>query len=351
VNDATGALHGVVATTDCDVTLASNAFARATVHPSGGTLGAQVANPFPFKTSSASASHGDSWTCSPLAGDSCVMPPGGMPVAVALKLEGTVSSPNTTFIVNATYAMSSGQFFLIEIGNEDGLGGFAQLRSPGGGAIDFPVSITVDAANAVHFLVDVKTTTHWVCPAGCEDSIDPQFAFQTDSQDIDMQVTGDATSPVLDAIHTFGVSVTPLDPSIVLTSADGRIGRASGMNQPTPIQPPINADGSSTFNVGRTVPVRIAVYGPSGKPVDGLAPKISLAMIAPTSGDVNEVLFPGNADVGNTMRGLGSGAYMFNLSTKLSQFNAGQDLVPGRYRLTITDPSFTAPVVVEFGLR
>jgi hypothetical protein len=45
-----------------------------------------------------------------------------------------------------------------------------------------------------------------------------------------------------------------------------------------------------------------------------------------------------------------AGQYVFNLSTKRSQFNSGQDLTEGRYRLTITEPSFCSPVVAEFDL-
>ena len=39
-----------------------------------------------------------------------------------------------------------------------------------------------------------------------------------------------------------------------------------------------------------------------------------------------------------------AGQYVFNLSTKRSQFNSGQDLTEGRYRLTITEPSFCSRV-------
>ncbi len=50
------------------------------------------------------------------------------------------------------------------------------------------------------------------------------------------------------------------------------------------------------------------------------------------------------ADEGDTMRYLG-GDYVYNLSTRLSRFNEGRDLEPGRYELKIT-----GPVIVAFDL-
>jgi hypothetical protein len=41
---------------------------------------------------------------------------------------------------------------------------------------------------------------------------------------------------------------------------------------------------------------------------------------------------------------------MFNLSTKRSQFNAGQDLTQGRYELRVKHPMI-ADAVVQFDLR
>ncbi len=66
--------------------------------------------------------------------------------------------------------------------------------------------------------------------------------------------------------------------------------------------------------------------------------------------DVNELVSSSAADLGVIMRNAGDGQYIFNLLTKRSQFAAGQDLTPGRYRLTISSPDFDA-VVVEFSLR
>ena len=118
------------------------------------------------------------------------------------------------------------------------------------------------------------------------------------------------------------------------------------------IRPPINADNSSSFQLGRTIPVKIRfVDCVSGEASDALTPVIALTLLGPSGGPVNEVESSSAADNGNTMRSAGDGQYLFNLSTKRSQFNAGQDLTPGVYQLTISSPGAFADVVVGFSIR
>ncbi|MFN2613381.1 MAG: fibro-slime domain-containing protein, partial [Actinomycetota bacterium] len=112
---------------------------------------------------------------------------------------------------------------------------------------------------------------------------------------------------------------------------------------------PINADGSSRFKRGSTIPVKIRVTDCNGTGVGSIAPHIALTQLGSGSGDVNEVASSSSADSGTTMRYATDGQYIFNLSTKLSQFNAGQDLTAGRYRLRITAPQI-APIVVDFDI-
>lgn len=115
---------------------------------------------------------------------------------------------------------------------------------------------------------------------------------------------------------------------------------------------PINADNSSVFELTRTIPVKIRVTDcVTQQGVNNLAPQISLASIGPAGGaGVNELESSSAADQGTSMRNAGDGQYLFNLSTKNSQFDAGRDLLPGAYELTITSPDF-ADVVVQFTLR
>ncbi len=115
---------------------------------------------------------------------------------------------------------------------------------------------------------------------------------------------------------------------------------------------PINADHSSSFQLGRTIPVKIRVSDClSGAAVNTLAPMVSLALIDFGGGPVNELVSSSAADDGTTMRSAGAGQYIFNLSTKRSQFNAGQDLRSGLYQLTISSPGDFTDVVVQFAIR
>lgn len=114
---------------------------------------------------------------------------------------------------------------------------------------------------------------------------------------------------------------------------------------------PINADNSSNFQLGRTIPVKIRISDcVSGGGVNTLTPTISLALVDVGGGPVNELVSSSAADDGTTMRSAGDGQYIFNLSTKRSQFNAGQDLRPGTYELTISSPEDFADVVVQFAI-
>lgn len=118
------------------------------------------------------------------------------------------------------------------------------------------------------------------------------------------------------------------------------------------VLPPIKADNSSSFQLGRTVPVKIrATDCVNGAAVNTLTPNISLALLGPGGEPVNEVISSSAADDGTTMRSAGDGQYIFNLSTKRSQFNAGEDLVSGVYQLTISSPGQFADVVVQFSIR
>ena len=115
---------------------------------------------------------------------------------------------------------------------------------------------------------------------------------------------------------------------------------------------PIHADNSSSFQLGRTVPVKLRVTDcVTGEAVNTLAPTISLVLVDQGGVPVNDIESSSAADTGNTMRSAGDGQYIFNLSTKLSQFNGGQDLTPGPYQLTISSGGQFTDIVVQFSIR
>jgi hypothetical protein len=155
--------------------------------------------------------------------------------------------------------------------------------------------------------------------------------------------------------HTYASAGT-FTVGVTVTDDDGGSASNSGsfatQNTPSGILPPIDADGTSNFKLGSTIAVKITVKDCSGNLVSTLRPALSLTKTGLNSGDVNEPVSSSSADSGNTMRwDPTTNQYIFNLSTKHSQFNAGGDLTAGHYVLTISDPSFFNNAVAEFDIK
>jgi streptogramin lyase len=92
------------------------------------------------------------------------------------------------------------------------------------------------------------------------------------------------------------------------------------------VRQPINADGSSVFKQGRTVPVKFALTGTSAG-ITNLEAYLSLTKITNSIlGTVQEAVSTSAVDTGNRFRYSG-GQYIFNLSTK--------DLSEGTWQLNI----------------
>ncbi|MGQ0702060.1 MAG: hypothetical protein ACT4PM_02880 [Gemmatimonadales bacterium] len=134
---------------------------------------------------------------------------------------------------------------------------------------------------------------------------------------------------------------------------NGDIGTTSLAFEAT-IAPPIEADGSSVFELNSTIPVKIRVRDCEGARANDLAPVLAMAQIDENGkvvADVQVIRSSSEVDQGATLRNEGSGQYLYNLSTKLSGFVAEGDLTPGRYRLTISGGGDFADVVVELTLK
>jgi hypothetical protein len=144
---------------------------------------------------------------------------------------------------------------------------------------------------------------------------------------------------------------------ITVTDDDGGVGSASAgfatKNIPSNILQPINTTGSrSAFKIGSTIPVKITVKDCAGGTITNLTPKVSLSKLDGTvETDVNEVASTVPPTTGVLMRWDGSSQYIYNLSTKNSQFNAGQSLTAGTYKVTVGDPSFFASVSATFDAK
>lgn len=114
------------------------------------------------------------------------------------------------------------------------------------------------------------------------------------------------------------------------------------------IQSPFNADGSSVFKYGSTVPVKVRITDCANAPVPGLAPAIKVALLTSStpSTAINESTESTSAaDTNGVLRyDSTSGNYIYNLATKsLSDGDA-------KYSVTVGIPSHT-PVSQKFGLR
>ncbi|HLB55339.1 MAG TPA: hypothetical protein VJK71_09540 [Gemmatimonadales bacterium] len=154
------------------------------------------------------------------------------------------------------------------------------------------------------------------------------------------------------ATHRDGCSAPPT----LLFSLSGGSGELGATSVPysATIAPPLRANGSSVFHLTSTIPLKIRVDDCEGRGVNSLAPTFALELLD-QSGAVAEavevVRSSSQADAGNTLRSAGLGQYLFNFSTSLSGFVAEGDLVPGRYRLTISGPGDFEEFFVEFTLR
>jgi hypothetical protein len=149
--------------------------------------------------------------------------------------------------------------------------------------------------------------------------------------------------------YTIGIAVTDDDGG--MGSKNATSGFAT-LNTPSSIMQPINSTGTrSGFKIGSSIPVKITVSDCSGAQVTTLTPTVSLSKVdsAPDVA-VNEVVSTSTPTSGVTMRWTDT-PYLYNLSTKNSQFNAGAALTPGTYTVTVSDPSFYRSVSASFDLR
>jgi hypothetical protein len=149
--------------------------------------------------------------------------------------------------------------------------------------------------------------------------------------------------------YTVGVTVTDDDSG---TSTKNAVSAFATRNTPSSILQPINGAGTrSSFKIGSTIPVKITVTGCDGLPVTTLTPAVALTKLDGTADvEVNELASTSTPTTGTVMRWTDT-QYLYNLSTKNSQFNGGLALTPGTYRVTVSDPSLYAPVSATFDLK
>ncbi len=160
-----------------------------------------------------------------------------------------------------------------------------------------------------------------------------------------------------DLARTFP-SAASYDAIVTVTDDDGGsnsqdVSGVRAYNTASAIMQPINSTGTrSGFKIGSSIPVKITVTGCDKAPVTTLTPQVNLVQ-GDTTPDVavNEESGTEVATNGKLMRWDATGQqYIYNLSTKLSQFT-GAELTQGTWTVSVSDPSFAAPVKAAFDLR
>jgi hypothetical protein len=135
---------------------------------------------------------------------------------------------------------------------------------------------------------------------------------------------GPYTHTYAPGVHTPKVTVTDKDGSSGNKSAT--TGAGSFLYNMSAILPPFNADGSSVWKYGSTIPVKVRITDCAGNAVSTLEPKIgtSLNSSAPPSAPVDEATSTSNADTDSVMRfDSTAGQYIYNYATKtLADSNA-----------------------------
>lgn len=227
-----------------------------------------------------------------------------------------------------------------ELTAEQSFGWSASNVAPGVGPVQATLTGACSVAVSAPFSDPGSADTHsagisWGDGSG--DTVDPAASPVTGSH------TWTTAGP-----HTVGVTVT---------DDDGGVGSASTevgtRNVPSQLAQPINSSGSrSGFKLGSTIPVKITVADCAGAQVSSLAPTVSITRLdSNPDSPVTETGATAVPTNGQQMRWSADGEqYVYNLSTKLSQ-QYGTSLSAGTYRITVSDPSFFAPVTAMVDLR
>jgi HYR domain-containing protein len=158
---------------------------------------------------------------------------------------------------------------------------------------------------------------------------------------VDPHATDDCGSPTVSGIRSDGKALGDPYPvgntTIGWTATDGNGNQATCTQTVTVtatyawsgVLPPINADGSSVFKAGSTVPVQFALTSSACASTGSVVPTLSWSQVSSgVAGTVNEAVSTSAATSGNQFRyDPTSGQYIFNWSTK--------GLTSGTYQLQI----------------
>jgi PKD repeat protein len=218
------------------------------------------------------------------------------------------------------------------------------------------ITITNVAPTVGSLAVDTPVGT--VCATGTEVRV--RFVVADPADETHDAITGTidwgdgASTPVsgraVDVTHSYGAGRFTM--TVAVDDGDGG---AATLQHPVALLyrvseflAPLNSTGTSNYKVGRTIPAKVQVADCNGAPVDGLTLTVGLTLLGESSGAENEAVVSSVPDDGNTMR-FADAHYIYNLATKRSALNHGDDLPPGRYRLSVVGVQIPTRTV-EFDL-
>jgi hypothetical protein len=185
--------------------------------------------------------------------------------------------------------------------------------------------------------LDVTTPAGPACQ-GATNAVALSFSVFDPAAEADDPITGsidwgDGTGKAIagrwiSASHDYAAGVY----SLTVTVADddggadqaGTAGNVAVQYAMSRILAPMNADGSSIWRFGATIPVKVRITDCAGMPVGDLEPTVASQLRSGDRplGEVNEATSTSAADMGSTMRyDPFAGQYMFNFST--SRFEDG----------------------------
>jgi hypothetical protein len=184
------------------------------------TIGAAVSSDGTAFSVSTSSSHRDDW-CPEGASCSAVSSP--LNLSAAISFDAVVSSNlakgQGEFDLLGKYTVGSDSFVFAANADSTPMSVSAMWDGE-----SIPISVATDAAGNVH--VSTNFIRPIICPCVANDA--PLFV---DVQSISLEMEGRG---FVDASHTFTVTLAPLDPSVLLTSADGRTAGSAPAASPVP---------------------------------------------------------------------------------------------------------------------
>jgi len=236
-------------TTNCSVVVDSNNYANASVIPGTANVGAKVGEVSLGGFATASAQNNDFFFCN--APNPCGLIPGGLispMVRFTFQLDGTASATAGFMSLDASYTGlpllgGSGGRFAFGFFEDPGKGpsttvqASATFNPADGGTVQIPVTLTQEANGNYNFSLNYTTPATPLCFPGCNSFLAvvngaPVTEIYGDGESVSAEVDGDGTPQFLNAISTFTVGITSLDPNFQPASLGGRT-----LNVQTPTTP------------------------------------------------------------------------------------------------------------------